>query len=344
MFALSFWIEILKPKTSFTLTDVARLAGVSAITVSRVLRNSGPISPQTRERVMSAVRRIGYVHNRVAGSLATSRSNLVGVILPSLSNNVFPQVMAGIDSALAQTGFQPVVGVTDYDLDKEETLVRSMLAWKPAAMILAGLTHTIDTAWMLANAGIRVVEIMDIGKQPIDLAIGLSHRDVGIATAQYLIERGYRRFGYVGHDLSRDDRARARHAGLRERLAAAGLALEAEVLTGEPSAVGGGRQALKELIGRQPACDVVVFSNDDMAVGGVFHCMEAGIELRSGLALFGFNGLDVGQALPRPLSTILSKREEIGQLAVRNFLAEPDRPAATSSIDTGFEIIPGETA
>lgn len=293
---------------------------------------------------MSAVQRVGYVHNRVAGSLATARSNLVGVILPSLSNNVFPEVMAGINSALAQTGFQPVVGVTDYDQAKEEVLVRSMLAWKPAAMILTGLTHTIGTSWMLTSADIRVVEIMDVGKEPIDVAIGLSHRAVGIATAEHLIKRGYRHFGYVGHDLTRDDRARERYWGLREQLAAAGLTLVAEELTGGPSTIRGGRTGLKALIERQPACDVVVFSNDDMAVGGVFHCMEADIPLRSRLALFGFNGLDVGQALPAPLSTIRSKRQEIGRLAVRTILGEPERLGSKSSIDTGFEIIPGETA
>lgn len=330
--------------TAVTLSHVARLAGVSDITVSRVLRSSGPISPMTRERVLDAVRRTGYVQNRVAGSLASARSNLVGVILPSLSNNVFPEVMAGINAALAQSGFQPVVGVTDYDQATEEALVLSMLAWKPAAMIVTGLEHSRNTVRMLDRAGIRVMEIMQIGGRPIDTAIGLSHRDAGLATARHLVERGYRRFAYVGRDLSHDSRAAERYRGLCEGLGQAGLSEPVAHFILGPSSIRSGSAGLAALRASNPHCDVAVFSNDDMAVGGVFHCLGAGVALKSTLGIFGFNGLDIGQALPMPLSTIRSNRQKIGQIAVQTFLDAMERPKARKSIDTGFTIIDGETA
>ena len=327
-----------------TLAQVARVAGVSDITVSRVLRNSGPISAETRARVLGAVQATGYVRNRLAGALASSQSNLVGVVLPSLSNNVFPEVMEGINAALARSGFQPVVGVTDYDLAVEQELVQAMLAWKPAALILTGLEHTAETARVLQGAGIRIVEIMDIDEQPIDLAIGLSHLQAGAETARHLIARGYRRFGYVGHDLERDRRAAARLKGLRAHLAEAGLPALVQHLTPGPSSVSAGADGLRHLLATQPDCDVVVFSNDDMAVGGVFHCMSARIVLPAQLGIFGFNGLEIGRALPQPLSTIRSNRQRIGQLAVEAFLDTPQRPEEREIIDTGFDIIVGETA
>lgn len=326
-----------------TLAQVARLAGVSDMTVSRVLRDSGPISAATRGRVMEAVRRSGYVHNRLAGSLASSRSNLVGVILPSLSNSVFPEVMAGINSALARSGFQPVVGVSDYSLASEQTLVGSMLAWQPAAMILTGLEHTRETQRMLDSAGVRIIEIMDIDERPIDLAIGFSHRRAGAMTASHLIEKGYRRFGYVGHDLEKDTRAASRRQGLLAGLEQARVAPPREILIEEPSSVRIGREGLARLLAAVGDLDVVVFSNDDMAVGGVLHCLDAGIEVPRQLGLFGFNGLDIGQALPRKLSTMKSNRERIGQLAVEAFLASRTRPEERRVIDTGVEIVPGET-
>ena len=327
-----------------TLAQVARVAGVSDITVSRVLRDSGPISAETRARVLSAVQATGYVRNRLAGALASSRSNLVGVVLPSLSNNVFPEVMEGINAALARSGFQPVVGVTDYDLLVEQELVQAMLAWKPAALILTGLDHTAETARMLQGAGIRIIEIMDIDEEPIDLAIGLSHLQAGAATAHHLITRGYRRFGYVGHDLKRDQRAAARLKGLRTHLAEAGLRDLVQHMTLGSSSVTAGADGLRQLLATQPDCDVVVFSNDDMAVGGVFHCMSARIVLPADLGIFGFNGLEIGRALPQPLSTMRSNRQRIGQLAVEAFLDTPQRPDAREIIDTGFDIIVGETA
>jgi LacI family gluconate utilization system Gnt-I transcriptional repressor len=324
--------------------DVARVAGVSGITVSRVLRDAGPIAAETRARVLEAVRLTGYVHNRLAGVLASARSDLVGVVLPSLSNSVFPDVMAGITAALASSGLQPIVGVTDYDLAAEEALVRSMLAWKPMALILTGLDHTRATRRLLDAAALRVVEIMDAGGRAIDIGIGLSHRDAGAATARHLMQRGYRRFGYVGHDLARDLRAAERRDGLVRTLALNGFGPPAERRIDGPSSVAGGRAALAALLAEHRQVDVVVFSNDDMAVGGVFHCLAAGIRPRQQLGLFGFNGLDIGAALPLPLSTIRSNRQRIGEIAVETFMHEPVRPAASRIIDTGFSIIEGATA
>jgi LacI family gluconate utilization system Gnt-I transcriptional repressor len=331
-------------KQLVTLTKVAELSGVSEITVSRVLRNKGSIAELTRQRVLSAVAEIGYVPNRLAGSLASAGSNLIGVIVPSLSNIVFPEVMRGIHAALEQTDTQPVLGVTEYDIETEERLVLSLIAWRPKAMLIAGLEHTLATSKMLRAAGLRVAELMDIDSEPIDVAVGMSHRNAGFDTGRHLIERGYRRFGYVGHDWLKDRRARLRFDGLVAALRKQGISLiDREVYDG-PSSTMAGRHALATLLGRAPDIDVAVFSNDDLAVGGVFHCLSENIVVKDELAIFGFNGLSIGAALPRPLSTIRSYRFEIGKIAVEMVLKPRQPGGAPSVIDTGYEIIPGATA
>ncbi len=332
------------PRTAVTLADVAKIAGVSEITVSRILRNSGPISEHSRAKVMSAVEQVGYVPNRIAGALASSTSNLMGVVIPSLFNIVFPEVLNGVHAALASSGFQAVVGVTDYDLETEERLVRSLLAWQPRAMIIAGFDHTAATRRMLQLSQIRIAELMDIDAEPIDIAIGLSHRAAGHAIGRYLIGRGYRRFGYVGHDWTMDRRAHTRWAGLCAALAEAGLSLIDQELFDGPSSTSTGRAMLSTLLARTPSLQVVVFSNDDMAVGGVFHCYAAGIVPKQDLGLFGFNGLEIGQSLPLPLSTVRSNRYLIGKIAVETILQGSERPATPIIVDTGYEILPGATA
>ncbi|MEO9227932.1 MAG: LacI family DNA-binding transcriptional regulator [Devosia sp.] len=327
-----------------TLREVARLARVSEITVSRILRNHGPAADATRDRVMEAVREVGYVPNRLAGGLASLGSRLVGVIVPSLANVVFPEVLDGVRTGLAGTGFEAVIGVTDYELEAEEALVASLLAWKPEAIVIAGIEHTAVARAMLEGSGVRVAEVMEIDAVPIDLAVGLSHRQAGVDTGRYLLERGYRRFGYVGHDWTSDRRAKLRHDGLVEALAAAGLTLLETCRFEGPSSAGAGRETLARILSRRSDIDVVVFSNDDMAIGGVFHCLGAGIQPRQDLALFGFNGLDIGQALPTPLSTIRSNRFEIGKTAIEQLLRQRDRPTAQRTIDTGYTIIAGATA
>lgn len=327
-----------------TLADVARLAGVSEITVSRVVRNLGPISEKTRQKVNSAISELDYVPNRAAGMLASAGSNLVAVLLPSLSNIVFPEVMRGITEGLRGTGHQPLIGVTDYDPRQEEALLTSFMSWRPVAVITTGFEHTKTTRRLLSSGRIRVAELMDIDSQPIDLAVGLSHHRAGEVTAQHLADRGYRRFGYVGHDWTADRRARLRYHGLVAGLAQRGLSIVAQTLSAGPSSTEAGKTALGTLLADGAAPDVVVFSNDDMAVGGYFHCLSAGIEVKRDLALFGFNGLSIGQCMPAPLSTLLSNRFLIGKRAVEVLLSSEKRPGETQTIDTGFEIIVGKTA
>ena len=331
-------------KAKITVRDVARQAGVSCTTVSRIMRGQGFVADATQAKVMETVRALGYVPNRIAGSLASLESRLIGVVIPSLSNMVFPEVLQGINAALAGSDHQAVISITDYDIDLEETVVRGLLAWQPAALLIAGFSHTDATRRMLDQSGVRIVEMMDIDSAPIDAAVGLSHRRAGHAAGLHLIGRGYRRFGYVGHDWDADGRARLRYDGLCQALAEAGLMLVAQSLADGPSAMAAGREETARLRMLAPETDVIVYSNDDMAVGGVFHCLAAGIRLPDDLAIFGFNGLEIGRELPQPLSTIRSNRFRIGQQAVELILAEPDRPDKGRVIDTGFEIFAGATA
>ena len=162
-------------KRPLTLRDVSEASGVSEMTVSRVLRGRGDVSKNTRERVLKAAKDLGYVPNKIAGALASQRVNLVAVIIPSMSNMVFPEVMMGINSVLENTDLQPVVGITDYRPEKEETVLYQMLSWRPAGIIIAGLEHSETARMMLKNSGIPVVEIMDVDGNPIDGMVGISH-------------------------------------------------------------------------------------------------------------------------------------------------------------------------
>ena len=328
-----------------TLADVARESGFSQITVSRVIRNWGSISESTRHRVQAAIARVGYVPNRIAGALASARSDLVGVIIPSLTNIVYPDVLRGLHDALCDRGLLPVVSVTGYSVKLEERLVQSLLALRPAAMILTGRQHSKATTQMLRRAGVTIIEIMDSDGAPIDVSIGMSHRRAAKASAEYLLRRGYRRFGYVGHEgAHRDLRAHRRRASFLEAVRAAGADVLHEEIELGASSVPAGRAALARLLAKQPNIEAVYFSNDDMAIGGAHHCLAHGISTPDDLALFGFNGLDIGQTMAKPLSTLLTYRYEIGVLAGRAILARLNNEKIDLRTDVGFKLIEGATA
>jgi len=328
-----------------TLADVARESGVSQITVSRVIRNWGSISDSTRQRVQAAITRVGYVPNRIAGALASARSDLVGVIIPSLTNIVYPDVLRGLNDTLCDRGLLPVVSVTGYSLKLEERLVQSLLALRPAAIVLTGRQHSKGTTLMLRRAGVTIIEIMDSDGPPIDVSIGMSHRRAAKASAEYLLRRGYRRFGYVGHEGEhRDLRAHRRRASFLEAVSAAGADVLHEEIESGASSVPAGRAALARLLAKQPNIEAVYFSNDDMAIGGAHHCLANGISTPDDVALFGFNGLDIGQTMAKPLSTLLTYRYEIGALAGRAILARLNNEKTDLRADVGFKLIEGATA
>ena len=198
------------PKRPLTLRDVSEAAGVSEMTVSRVLRNRGDVSDATRLKVNKAAKRLGYVPNKIAGALASQRVNLVAVIIPSMSNMVFPEVMTSISEVLDETPLQPVIGVTNYQPEKEEAVLFEMLSWRPSGVIIAGLEHTDAARAMMCNADVPIVEIMDLDGDPIDAIVGVSQHRAGREMAEAIIAQGYRKIGFMGTNMPLDHRARKR--------------------------------------------------------------------------------------------------------------------------------------
>jgi LacI family gluconate utilization system Gnt-I transcriptional repressor len=327
--------------TVTTLADVARRAGVGESTVSRVLRNKGSVSQQTREKILKVAADLNYVPNRIAGTLASMTSKLVGIVIPSVGNTVVPEVLAGANQVLEDAGFQPVIGVSNYCPEREEALIESILSWRPSGLLVAGLEHTDRARAMMKGCGVRVVELIDIDGEGIDIVVGSSHRMAGHKSAEHLLAHGYRRIGYVGHDITIDVRAGKRLQGFRAAMAEKGLSfIDEEFSPGGASSVEAGRIGLARLLGRGTKLDAVYFSNDDLAIGGYFHCLENGISVPGDLALFGYNGLEIARLTPLPLSTIRSPRFAMGKTGANLLLAG----GPSQVVDLGFELVPGATS
>nr|WP_275116207.1 LacI family DNA-binding transcriptional regulator [Aliiroseovarius subalbicans] len=300
-----------------TLRDVSEASGVSEMTVSRVLRNRGDVSEATREKVLEAAKRLGYVPNKIAGALASQRVNLVAVIIPSLSNMVFPEVMTGISEVLDETPLQPVVGVTNYKPEREEKVLYEMLSWRPSGVIIAGLEHSDASKAMLKAAGIPVVEIMDTDGQAIDAAVGISHRRAGRMMAQAILKAGHRRIGFLGTKMPLDHRARKRFEGFTEALAKEGVEIADQEFYEGGSALAKGREMTEAMLTRTPDIDFLYYSNDMIGAGGLLYCLDQGIDVPGQVGLAGFNGVELLDGLPRKLATMDACRSEVGRAAAK---------------------------
>lgn len=331
-----------------TLRDVSEASGVSEMTVSRVLRGLGDVSGATRARVQEAAARLGYVPNRIAGALASNRVNLVAVVIPSLGNMVFPEVLSGVSEGLEGSNLQPVVGFTDYDPAREERSLFEMLSWRPSGVIVAGLEHSEPARAMLSRAaseGMPVVEIMDLDGPAIDAAVGISHLRAGREMAEAVLARGHRRIGLLGTKMPLDFRARKRMEGFRARLREGGLTVEDEELYEGGSALLKGREMTEAILARSPDLDFLYYSNDMIGAGGLLWLLERGVDIPGRVGLAGFNRIELLDGLPRRLATMDSGRREIGRRAaaiVAGRLADPARPGG-ERVELTPVLEPGDT-
>jgi LacI family gluconate utilization system Gnt-I transcriptional repressor len=328
-----------------TLKDVAEHSGVSLISASRVMRDAPNISETLRAKVHAAALKLGYTPNRIAGSLRGQTTDLVAVIVPSVSNNVFADIVDGIDAALAGTPHRSILGLSQYSTQREEEILRDLLSWSPAGVIISGLEHSAGTMDLLRGLDCPVIEVMDSDGPPIDTSVGISHDAAAAMMADHLLARGYRRIGYVGAWGERPVRSRKRRIAFEARLAECGAPLAGAQIEEAPSSFATGAAGFAALRARIPDIDAVFFANDDLALGALFHCLSEGIKVPADMALAGFNGLNMRDGITPKLTTIRTPRTEIGLRAgqiLRRRLADGDL-SETGRIELPVTFLPGET-
>ncbi|UFN47198.1 LacI family DNA-binding transcriptional regulator [Roseomonas sp. OT10] len=303
------------------MADVARGAGVSKMTVSRALTGKG-VSAETRTRILAVVERLGYVPDASAGTLSSGRSAFVSALVPTINNSNFAETARGLTDALAPAGLQLLLGYTEYRPDREEELVRAMLRHRPEALVMTGGDHTPATGAMLARAGLPVVETWDEPAEPIDQVIGVSNAGAAVAMVRHLVERGYRRIGYLGGELGLDRRGVERERGYMEALAALGLGAPRVIRHGiPPLAMEYGAEAVRRLVAQWPDTDAVFCVSDLHAFGVLMECHRQGWAVPGRLAVAGFGDFDVSRwSWPR-ITTVSVDAYGLGRQAGEALLA-----------------------
>lgn len=326
-----------------TLADVAKAADVSAITVSRVLRKPDSVSAGLRERVLRAVDEIGYVPNTAAQALASARTDVIGVVVPSVTNSVFADVLRGVYDAVEGTRFQVQLGTNNYSTLQEEALFRLFLGQRPAALLVTGLGQTREALKLLETHSCPVVQIMELGPDPVDMLVGFSHVDAAEAATRNLIECSYKRIGFLAAQM--DPRTRLRLDGYSRAMRDAGLFDERLIITTpRPSSVAIGGQLCAELIARVPDADAVQTNNDDIALGALFECQRRRIRIPEDFGISGFNDFDVMSSTCPTVTSVRTFRYEMGRKAIEMLAAaidgeRPDEPV----VDLGFELMRRES-
>ncbi|KQP05181.1 LacI family DNA-binding transcriptional regulator [Pseudorhodoferax sp. Leaf265] len=322
-----------------TLHDVARAAGVSLITASRALGNPGVVSAKTIARVQQAVQATGYIPNLLAGGLKSKRSRMVAGIVPALAVAQFLPSVQTLTETLAAEGYQVLLGQTGYDLAREEVVLNTMISRQPDGIVFTGLVQDPAVRERLRRTGIPVVETWDLSDAPVDMLVGFSQDSVGRAVGDFFRAKGWQR---VGIATAGDPRALLRKAGFE---AAYGRAVPTAMVAA-PSNLERGRQALAELLAREPGLQAVACSSDQLAQGVLVEAQARGLRVPQDLAVCGFGNADFAAHLWPSLSTVLIDGPAIGRLAAQLVLTRCRGEAVVQPVvDVGFRIVErGSTA
>jgi LacI family transcriptional regulator, gluconate utilization system Gnt-I transcriptional repressor len=335
--------DIQKP----TMADVAQFAGVSTMTVSRALRDERTVSAATRERIMNAVNTLGYVLDQSAGSLSSRKTGFIAVLVPSINNSNFSDTARGITDALENTGLQLLLGYTDYSVEKEETLIESMLKRRPEGMILTGGAHTDRARRMLRNAGIPIVETWDVPSDPIDQVVGFSNMEAMALLVRALAGRGYQKFGYIGGTTARDTRGSQRRAGFLKAVEELGLSPGRVISFGVPPiSMEQGGQAIVSMLERWPDTDVVLCVSDLSAFGALMECQRRGLRVPQDIAIAGFGDYEISACCHPRITTINVDCYGIGRQAAGRLLMalQGDGRGSEEIVLTGYKVILRESA
>jgi LacI family gluconate utilization system Gnt-I transcriptional repressor len=322
------------------LIDVARIAGVAPITVSRALREPGKVAGETLARIAAAVAETGYVPDLVASSLTSRRSRLIGVIIPTVTASVYAATVAGISDALRGKHFQSLLGNSGYDLDEEARLVAAFLGRRADGIVLSNVAHAPATYRMLRDARVPVVETGNLTDTPIDMVVGFSNYAPAYETMRHLVARGYRRIGFVGAVRADNPQATDRQRAYRQAVADFGLPADPELILERPPSIDEGRKAVATLAARFPDLDAVFAAGEVWAIGALLECQHRGWPVPSRLAIASYNDADLAAHLVPALTTTRMPRYEIGRRAASMILQRlAGQPVEERIVDVGFELV-----
>lgn len=328
-------------KGDVTLDVVAKIAGVSAITVSRAINKPEKVAPKTLEKVNKAISETGYVPNLLAGALASRTSRLIAAIVPSIANLLYAETIRLFSRRCREAGYQVLLGDSGYPEVLEEELVAAILTRRPDGILLTGVDHSPACRNLLLAANIPIVETWDITPSPLDIVVGFNHVKVGQEVASFIYKKGYRTVGFVTAD---DTRGVLRRQSTQQALEDYGCKDFHTASVPAPTTMGLGRAGTKQLLDQGFKSGVIFCSSDTLAQGVVAELQSQSIGVPDDVSVIGFGDQVFSAFTHPPLTTVRIDRERIGREAVDALLARIKGESVKNSIiDVGFSILERET-
>lgn len=305
-------------KTRTTISDVAKHLGVHKTTVSRALNNSSSISNKLALKIKKAARELNYIPNRAAQNLSSRNNRTIALLVPSFSNDVFNDVVAGAKAAADELNYSLMIGDSTYSELGEERIVESYIEQAVSGFILTSTRHTERTVEMLKATEAPIAEIMNMSESVFDINYGVDQEKAAADMTQYLVDKGMKRIAFCS--LLLDWRAIQRKKGWETTLRNAGLKADMCLHSRSPVSFQAGSELLNEALQKWPDVDAVFFVSDELAAGAVMECNRRGLKPGYDIAISGFNDLSYAKSIYPSLTTVYTPRHKMAEMATRSLI------------------------
>jgi LacI family transcriptional regulator len=303
------------------LADVARLAGVSTATVSRALTQPDKVKSATAARIRQAVQALGYVAHGAARALASRRTRTIGAVIPTLDNAIFAHTAHALQKTLDDAGYTLLLASHEFDAEVEARLTRALIERGVDGLVLLGATHHPGVLQMIDLHQIPYVLTWALDAAGRHPCIGFDNRAAGEVIARHLLELGHRELGMISGITAGNERAAERLEGVRQALAARGIALAPGRVVEKPYTLTAGREGLREILRGSPRPTAVVCGNDVLAIGALAECQAQGLAVPREVSVTGFDDLEMAAVVTPALTTVHFPTAELGSLAGQHLLA-----------------------
>ncbi|MBU3892040.1 LacI family DNA-binding transcriptional regulator [Serratia rhizosphaerae] len=303
-----------------TLAEVAQLAGVGTMTVSRALRTPEQVSDKLREKIEAAVNELGYLPNLAASSLASASSYTIAMVVPSFSESGCAEMFAGLQQVLQPAGYQIMLAESQHYPEREEKLLTTLLSYNLAAAVLLSVEHSPTTRQALQAANIPVVEIGALRDDPIDITIGIDYVAAMYQLTHTLIAGGYQNIGLLC--ANQEQWIFQQHLqGWHQALLRSHMSPHRVINAAQPASFATGAHQLPEFLLSWPELDALVCASDELACGALYECQRRHVKVPEQLAVVGFGNSEVSRVCQPPLTTMTVPHREIGIQAGKALLA-----------------------
>lgn len=288
-----------------TMRDVAKVAGVSPMTVSRALKSDSSVNEKTRALVRETAAQLGYVYDSTAQTFRSQRSGFIALTLPSINNANFAATHKAMTSTLADTDLQLLLGITNYDVQQEERMVKQLLARRPDAVILTGGTHTQETRRLLETVSVPIFEMWDVPTAPIGHVVGFSNHDAMERIVAHLADTGCHRLGFLGAKADSDFRGHDRRLGTMAAAQKFGLDPVVQFDTGPaPATMTNGFNVVGQKIDAVKQLDALICVSDPVAFGAMMALRTHGLDAPNDIAVTGFGNFEVARICQPSITTL----------------------------------------